>query len=190
MKKNKASAVVIAIIIVVVLAIIGGGVWYVVSKNQPSSSPTGEEDQYKDWKTYRNEEYGFEFRYPKEWPQPTMTGGCLSGGFPQEKSKWTLRVGIIGKGPCEGADCSQYELSGFSYLDYDSALNSLQENDYISEPKETKLNSLEVITYIESGLRLDQTALIFGPTQTLKFVNVWGEEKYFNQILSTFKFTK
>lgn len=66
--KNKASAVVTAIIIIVVLVVVVGATWYVLSKKQPSPSPgTGEEDQYKDWKTYTNEEFGFEFKYPKEW---------------------------------------------------------------------------------------------------------------------------
>jgi len=67
---NKGSAVVIAVIVVIVLAIIGGGVWYYVSnKNQ---SPAGG-DQFKDWKTYRNEEYGFEVKYPNNWNINTIS---------------------------------------------------------------------------------------------------------------------
>lgn len=141
-------------------------------------------------KTYANVKYGFEFQYPNEWPQPTMRDGYLNGGYPYVKSNWTLSVGIIGQGPCEGDDCSQYEVTGFSYLKYSSALALLKKDEFISEIKEKKVNGWNVITFVESGMRADQSALIFGPTQTLKFVNVWGDEKGFDQIISSFKFTK
>jgi len=161
------------------------------SQNIPNNTePTPPVANNSNLVVYQNQQYGFEFQYPKDWPQPTVTEGYFSGGYPQEKSKWILNIGIIGKGPCEGADCAQYELGGFSYLNYSSALASLQKNEFISEIKEININGLKVITYIESGLRADQTALIFGSTQTLKLVNIWGEKMYFNQIISTFKFIK
>lgn len=161
------------------------------NQNTPNNTvPTPPTTNNSTLATYQNQQYGFEFQYPKDWPQPTISGGFLSGGFPNEKSKWSLSIGVIGKGQCEGSDCAQYELSGFSYLNYNSALASLQKNEFISEIKETNVNGLKVITFIESGLRSDQTALIFGSTQTLKLVNVWGDERYFHQIISTINFTK
>lgn len=39
-----------------------------------------EEDELKDWKTYRNEEYGFEVRYPGEWILKTATQEQLTEG--------------------------------------------------------------------------------------------------------------
>ena len=70
--------VIITIIFVIILALIGGGVfWYLKEKdkpanppvteneNQPSENPKSEIINTDDWQTYRNEEYGFEVRYPE-----------------------------------------------------------------------------------------------------------------------------
>ncbi|MDD5072028.1 MAG: hypothetical protein PHQ42_04835 [Patescibacteria group bacterium] len=146
-------------------------------------------DETANLQTYSNTNLGFEFQYPKNWAQPTITEGFSSGGFPNEKPKWLLNIGIIGKGPCEGADCAQYTLEGFSYLDYNSTLASLRKNDSISDIKEINVNGWKGFSYIEGGLRADSTVLILGSAQTLKFVNIWGEKKYFDQMVSTLKLT-
>jgi hypothetical protein len=47
------------------------GVWYFLNL-QPDLEPENlstisKSDEFADWKTYRNEEYGFEFKYPNDW---------------------------------------------------------------------------------------------------------------------------
>jgi len=55
------------ILIIVLVALVGVG--YVVLKNyyQPPQSATTSQTIPSDWKTYRDEEYGFEFKYPATW---------------------------------------------------------------------------------------------------------------------------
>ncbi len=65
----------------VILAVVAGGVWY-ARKPAPETTPVAEpttpevvtpgdnesgEVDTSDWKTYRNEEYGFELDYPNDW---------------------------------------------------------------------------------------------------------------------------
>jgi len=68
---------IIILIIIIIFALAGGG-WYWYSKNQPVNPPvtknegdatatSTEEIDMSDWLTYRNEQYGFEVRYPREW---------------------------------------------------------------------------------------------------------------------------
>src|SRR3989344_3791543 len=65
---HKRLLIVAAILIVMVAAL----VYVVLTQKNLSTvveneSQSSSSDETADWKTYRNEEYGFEFRYPEEW---------------------------------------------------------------------------------------------------------------------------
>lgn len=139
-------------------------------------------------KTFQDNELGIEFQYPKEWPQPVVSPGVYTGGFPQQTSKWRLDIGIIGKGPCEGDDCAQYTLEELSYLEYSKTLQRLRKDDMISEIKERVANGQKVITYSEGGLSEYDKALIFGAGKTMQFTNVWGSADSFKLLIDSFKF--
>ena len=58
MNQKGISSILIILIIVGVLIVVGGIYWWQKSK-------TNSADETADWQTYRNDEYGFEVKYPK-----------------------------------------------------------------------------------------------------------------------------
>jgi hypothetical protein len=72
---------IVIVSVVIILAVVGGAGWYLKERrtegNPPVTAtenlPSDIENQKSaiintdDWQTYRNEEYGFEVKYPREW---------------------------------------------------------------------------------------------------------------------------
>ncbi len=97
---KKAFGIVLIIVVVAVLALLGGGAIYYKSKISSSSdtsngdsakstavpSPTASQDKTAGWKTYRNNYYGFEVKYPPNGSVTETANGSIqisseSGGF-------------------------------------------------------------------------------------------------------------
>lgn len=152
------------------------------------------------WKTYTNTQYGFEFKYPAEWPalEESLEQVYLIGGF-----------GPVLLGPCEGADCYS---SGFSVnsaplstfgsdapetperlLAYISKTNNVANIQRVIS--DTVSNNMRVISWETAGgigitvYRID----LFRPATNRTFhIQFWtlGKKITLDQILSTFTFTK
>lgn len=155
MKFLKASTITTVIIIILVLIIIGGGVWYFIANKPvacteeaklcPDGTAVGRTgkncefaecpimDQFKDWNTYKNEEYGFEMKYPNDFPiysiQPITTAiNCDYANFSSkcptvssggQSSSTTERININGILYCsyvtaEGAAGTVYKTYGYA----------------------------------------------------------------------------
>jgi hypothetical protein len=218
---NRASAVVTAIIIIVVLAVITGGVWYFVI-NKPKActqeaklcpdgtyvSRTGPncefaecptvKDQFKDWKTYQNEEYGFEVKYPREWDYITLqitTNPIMFApkdiiskvnesikNIKNDKS-WVMWFNIYDKNlfekgilPYRGKS-NEYIKTTTSIIEVDGSKQNMYIDEYIKDKGDYKTGdrTVDVDITIKEGYL---TIYLF-------------DYEYFNtfeQILSTFKF--
>jgi hypothetical protein len=84
--QNRGQGLIGVIVVLAIVVLIGGGLYYYRSKQtqkapQVPQKPVEEvkpkeatlpekpkaEEETKNWKVYRNKEYGFEIKYPKEW---------------------------------------------------------------------------------------------------------------------------
>lgn len=91
------------ILIVVILAVIVGGGVLVWTKKQevpstglPETEEKEVEDETADWKTYRNEWYGFEIKYPEDWifNQDVMSFGFSSGKLINGSDEFSCSLNI------------------------------------------------------------------------------------------------
>jgi len=72
---QKGIAPIAIILIIIGVLVVAGGLYYYQTQTepdiiQPSPTPSPQpttQDETADWKTYRNDEYGFEFKYPGEY---------------------------------------------------------------------------------------------------------------------------
>jgi hypothetical protein len=216
---DKASAATIAVIIVVVLLIAAGGIWYYISyKPQPKActleaklcpdgsyvSRTGPncefaecpivEDQFKDWKTYTNEKYGFEIKYPPQFKQISSPYLVAFGEYDAEKNlKGYVEFSVIvldKNNSCDAVDYFNHKIKGefvtgeeIKLLDENArvwkvqytmlAPESITEKIYISRENCAELGIRELIVF-NGGC---------GPLHPESCL-----ETTTNQILSTFKF--
>lgn len=140
------------------------------------------------WNIYRNEEYGFEVRYPKGWMIENQ-GTYLLFYNPKEQDIYPVQISFL-----ENPE----KLSTKEWIEDKISSHAIFSIGVISEKN---INGISVIKLTESGrVRLPQGDLIegwfekesvyAGRGNTIYNLTAVINHEYFNQMLSTFKFVK
>ena len=193
-KTHKASYLIIAILIA-----LGIGAFVLVKiydfKTDEEASvltPVVKHEESKktveDWKTYRNEEYGFEFGLPEDWKlfsekKPQEVGPQLVLNFASAKAQKTPKLDLYGGELSILVSENPRDLKMEQYLGYESlsqyASGSME--DYIVDGKQAK-----IFLGITGEVTLD-AALIKGDSIFIE-IDDSSIEILLSKILSTFKF--
>lgn len=188
--------------IVLAGAVLAGGYFYYASTTEPipeTKVPVHvEKDPTVDWQTYTNAEYGFEFKYPKDWLAP------------KESTEEVYLVGEFGTiFDCEGVDCMEYGFFATKAPLSDFGPHALETPEQLLNWINNTSTSADLYTLISDVTKDDQRLIkwsseggigikyyrldIFRPAiNRIVHIQFWtrGDAKIFDQILSTFKFTE
>jgi len=146
--------------------------------SQPSEVPN---DQFKGWKTYRNEKYGFEVKYPGNW---TLI----------ENSK--EQIGFFEPGHSPGK-----EYLGDIFINVINNPNKLTIDEYIQGKPSVIEDVGTMIIAGRTARQIKESGMLEFKTTVIPmkdyFIEITKEENYrerrdkiYNQILSTFKFVE
>ena len=192
------------ILIAIVLVAVGGYfLWQQVQRPPPKADqPRAEETQQQmqselaGWKTYRNEEVGFEVKYPRVERFEIKKQGAdiylLKTG-----AQWPVNPASL-QGVCK-VSVFGFENKSRVSLDewYKEIVRESGGSSDISQTK-TSINNFETLLVKGGEITLVDSAYISKPDQSVvaSLNMICGDdfriegEKVFNQILSTFKFIK
>ena len=187
---NKKGIVPIVIILIIVGALIAaGGVWYWQSqKVKPVESQKVEpvenqkvKDETANWKTYRNEKYGFEVKYPEKWllqvrDNPPQPPDCIQRTY-LRKDITSANIDILifanpSKIPIKEWLSQQGDEGPFE----NASLNT------IFALKSNKSDSSSYFLYLANGNYVYMIDIVKSSDKAIVDIQ--------NRILSTFKFTR
>ena len=107
---NKNKYLILGIVfLTVVIAAAVSVIYYLQVKNiYIDTTPIVHRDPTKDWKTYTNTGYGFEFKYPKEWvlKDNTNPDDCTSSDCIKQNPSYDIKVSFINEMIFSSTYCS------------------------------------------------------------------------------------
>jgi hypothetical protein len=181
------------LLIVIILAIIvgGGTLWLLVKKELPyQPSEIKKIDETANWKTYRNEEYGFEVKYPNNWYAE-----------PEDLAGLSAKLSIIFGNYLIKESYGREDYTFVNFVVEDATINEYlnEMKKYGAKIEETNIASSKAYKTITTGEEV-YLGDNLNPSISITIMHnnhVYGllilypneiSEKVFNQIVSTFKF--
>ncbi len=173
--------------LLVMLAIIAAGGYWVWRQKVINSVPVSiPKVDISNWKTYRNDKYGFEFKYPKEY----TVGLNTKGGFLPADPIFDLILYRLGEQKVrEGIGIGIYSPTRLreiqSYVKSETTQWEKNDEVYRKDLVETQAGKVAVYGFSSLVGTYDFSYL---PSDTA--IVVFGGGNQINQILSTFRFIK
>ena len=156
-----------------------------------SPTPTTTPDPTADWQTYRNEEYGFEFKYPEGWSTSLINTGS---GYDHSKPYLLIWANATSDAPCEDLGCPPksgdtkeltkgYTLEGAPQLNPWFKISQVKGNKWVS------IQLIDVNKTCLSQTNCDEY-LAHAPIEQMEKANSpdYGNYDNFIDLISTFKF--
>jgi hypothetical protein len=150
--------------------------------------PTSATDPTANWKTYENKQYGFSFKYPQQFITKIETDGGNMGWWSVTVIKivdnsYESIFGITDRGGVNTNYQDWYKQHYANYKNFDLAV------------KKQRIGNIDVFAFLEPGMGDgDFSYGISSPDNKTYFIyttpNRIETDPLFNQILSTFKFSK
>ncbi len=187
MTNQKGSATIILLVVLVI--VVAGGLVYFAFLKKPgevavSPTPTATKvantatptpDETANWKTYSDQTLGFSIKYPRDWRTTQCGTSCIGLGPQNKPEDVAVSINIL-KYPMPEAR---------AYLPV------LSINNGITEEKSVTIGDIQwtrvTVQQNESGTKFYE----YLKEKSGKTIDIGGDgSATFNQILSTFKFTK
>lgn len=140
------------------------------------------QDETANWKTYNNEKYGFEFRYPSTWEVKALSNEQI--GFRTDRNE--LEILLHSNGSDEYIENSAYTSDCDLLSDKGEGCAPIEQ-----EVKKITINNINGYLVKQETGRITAYLAKKDKSVTVQlYTDLPKNEKIFNQILSMFKFTK
>ncbi len=164
------------------------------NESHPSPTTSVNLDETADWKTYKNDEYGFEFGYPVLWEIINYPSNAYGIGFVLQASDYS------------GLKIITFKIKQQTLKQYLEAGDKVNQTAYEGSPSKTILSTKEITVANFPAIQREESWLAAGFTTIVTYlkkddivysfqlqVNSSGiftasDQITYNKILSTFKF--